>query len=109
MSQTQSGGAIFFDEHRRTLGWATRVTRRTPAASLLACFDVAGAEADLASRLALLDHRRLRIECLDEQGTAYQFRWASGYSNGVEVRIQGELEWRQPPTGAAAQGDTTAK
>jgi hypothetical protein len=53
---------------------------------------VAGAAPDLVSRLSMLDHSRLRIECLDDSGTVYQFRWASGYSNGPDVRIQGVLE-----------------
>jgi hypothetical protein len=95
MSDTRAaGGATFFDEHRRELGWASSVIRRKGAFSTLTSFDVAGAPPALAGRLALLDRRRLRIECVDGGGTTYQFRWASGYTNGQEVRIQGVLEPR---------------
>ena len=84
--------ARFFDESKRDLGWARNVTRRVPLGSRLTTFDVAGAEPDLALRLGLLDHRRLRIKYSDLGETTYQFRWASGYGNGLDVRIQGVLE-----------------
>jgi hypothetical protein len=86
--------ARFFDEASRDVGWARYVTRRAPLGSTLATFDVAGAEPDLALRLGSLDHRRLRIKYSDLASTTYQFRWASGYGNGLDLRIQGVLEPR---------------
>ena len=86
--------ARFFDEASRDIGWARNVTHRVPVGSTLATFDVAGAEPDLALRLGVLDHSRLRIKYSDLGGTTYQFRWASGYGNGLDVRIQGVLEPR---------------
>jgi hypothetical protein len=94
MGQDGAGasGARFFDEAHHDLGWASSVTQRTRASSMLTTFDVAGAEPELAKRLGLLDHRRLRIKCGDVEGTTFKFRWASGYGNGQDVRIQGVLE-----------------
>jgi hypothetical protein len=85
-------GARFFDEASRDLGWASGVTQRLRAGSMLTTFDVSGAEPELARRLGLWDRQRLRIKCADLSGTTYRFRWASGYGNGDEVRIQGVLE-----------------
>jgi hypothetical protein len=82
-------GARFFDDSKRDLGWASQVTRRPPVVSTLTVFDVAGAEPALARSLALLDRRRLRIQCDDAD---YTFRWASGYGNGPDLRVQGVLE-----------------
>jgi hypothetical protein len=94
MEQAPSGtsGARFFDEASRDLGWATSVTLRTRPGSMLTTFDVAGAEPDLAKRLGFWDRRRLRIKYGDQAGTTFQFRWASGYGNGADVRVQGMLE-----------------
>ena len=60
--------------------------------SALTVIDISGGEPGLAQSLALLDRSRLRIQFTDAAGTCYRFRWASGYSNGANVRIQGELD-----------------
>jgi hypothetical protein len=85
-------GARFFDEASRDLGWAVSVTQRMRPGSLLTTFDVAGAEPELARRLGFWDRRGLRIKYADLAGTTYRFRWASGYGNGQDIRIQGVLE-----------------
>jgi hypothetical protein len=92
---TELFGARFFKE-RRDLGRATRLTRRLRSEGTLTVLDVAGAELELARALTLLDRSRLRIECEDAARTCYVFRWASGYGNGADIRIQGVLE---PATG----------
>jgi len=85
-------GARFFDESSRDIGRAISVTRRVRPGSVLTTFDVVGAEPELARRLGFWDRQRLRIKYEDLAGTTFQFRWASGYGNGADVRIQGELE-----------------
>jgi hypothetical protein len=86
-------GARFFDEAKRDMGWASSVTQRVRSgSSMLATFDVVGAGPELARRLGLWDHRPLQIRCADVAATTYRFRWASGYGNGQNVRIQGVLE-----------------
>ena len=85
-------GARFFDESKRDLGRAGRVTKRERTVSTLTVFDVADAEPALARSLSILDGKRLRIQCEDAQRTSYWFRWASGYGNGLDLRIQGVLE-----------------
>jgi hypothetical protein len=94
MEQSPGGtsGARFFDEASRDIGWASSVTQRIRAGSMLTTFDVVGAEPDLARRLGFWDRRRLRIKYGDLAGTTFQFRWASGYGNGPDVRLQGVLE-----------------
>jgi len=92
----QPCGARFFDKSRQDLGRAVRVTTRRRAGSTLTVLDVTGAEPALARALVLFDRGRLRIHCEDAARTCYVFRWASGYSNGPDVRLQGELE---PATG----------
>jgi hypothetical protein len=86
----ERSGARFFDEGSRDLGWASAVTKRASMVSTLTVFDVVGAEPALARSLSFLDRSRLRIE--GSGGTSYKFRWASGYGNGADVRIQGVLE-----------------
>jgi len=66
------------------------VTKRESTVSTLTVFDVVGAEPALARSLSFLDRSHLRIEGND--GSSYKFRWASGYGNGQDVRIQGVLE-----------------
>jgi hypothetical protein len=97
-------GARFYDKSRQDLGRATRITTR-PArgGSTLTVLDVVGAEPALARALTVLDQGALRIHCEDEARTCYVFRWASGYGNGAEVRIQGVLE---PRTGRELEGWT---
>ena len=92
----QPCGARFYDKVRQDLGRAVRVTTRQRSGTTLTVLDVAGAEPALARALILFDRGRLRIHCEDAARTCYVFRWASGYSNGNDVRIQGELE---PSTG----------
>ncbi len=87
-----ASGARFFDEANRDLGWASHVTLKIRPGSVLTSFDVAGAEPELARRLGLWDRRRLRMQYGDVDGTTVHFRWASGYGNGPNVRIQGILE-----------------
>jgi hypothetical protein len=94
MGQDVAGpsGARFFDEASRDLGYARSVTQRLRAGSMLTTFDVVGAEPELARRLGFWDRQRLRIIYADVDGTTFRFRWASGYGNGQDVRIQGVLE-----------------
>jgi hypothetical protein len=90
--EAASGAAArFFDEASRELGWARSVTQRVRPGSMLTTFDIVGAEPELARRLELWDRRKLRIKYADLLGTTYQFRWASGYGNGADIRIQGVL------------------
>ena len=97
----QPYGARFYDKVRQDLGRAVRVTTRHRLGSTLTILDVIGAEPALARALVLFDRGRLRIHCEDDARTCYVFRWASGYANGPDVRIQGELE---PSTGQRARG-----
>jgi len=83
-------GARFFEKGGRELGWATAVTKRASMVSTLTVFDVVGADPALARSLSFLDRAHLRIEGSD--GSSYKFRWASGYGNGQDLRIQGVLE-----------------
>jgi hypothetical protein len=102
----QPFGARFFAKGKQDLGRAARVTARAPrSGSALAVFDVVGAEPALARALSFLDQGTLRIHCEDEVRTCYVFRWASGYGNGADVRIQGVLE---PRTGREMEGWTDA-
>ena len=66
--------------------------KRGRTLSSLTVFDVIEPEADLAAYLSLLDGSPLTVQYTDEDGVSYQFRWASGYPNGKDVRIQGILE-----------------
>lgn len=102
----QPCGARFYAKGKQDLGRATQVTARPPrSGSALAVFDVVGAEPALARALSFLDQATLRIHCEDEVKTCYVFRWASGYGNGADVRIQGVLE---PRTGRELEGWTEA-
>jgi hypothetical protein len=94
-------GARFFDKVKRDLGRAVRVTKLVRSNSTLAAFDVTGAEPELARALSLLDRSVLRIHCEDGERNCYVFRWASGYGDGSNVRIQGVLE---PRTGRELEG-----
>jgi hypothetical protein len=85
-------GARFFDRQKQDLGRAGRVTTRVRSGSTLTVLDVTGAEPKLARALTLFDRGRLRIHWEDAAHTCYVFRWASGYDNGSDVRIQGMLE-----------------
>jgi hypothetical protein len=96
-------GARFFDKLREDLGRAVRVTTRVRSGSTLTVLDVSGAEPKLARALTLFDRSRLRIHWENAAQTCYVFRWASGYENGSDVRIQGVLE---PHTGRELEGWT---
>ena len=94
-------GARFFDEGREDLGRAVQVSARPRKGSTLTLVDVTGAEPELARILTRLDRGRLRIHWENAARTCYVFTWASGYSNGPDVRIQGILE---PHTGHELEG-----
>jgi hypothetical protein len=85
-------GARFFDEKKRDLGWATRVSKRDPSLGGLTVLDVTSAEPALALFLRSLDKGRLFVHSTDSAGQSYAFTWASGYANGQDIRIQGVLE-----------------
>jgi hypothetical protein len=85
-------GARFFDRSRRDIGWAGRVTKRPPALGCLTVLDVMLAETGLADSLRVLDRSRLVVRCDGLEGPSYRFMWASGYTNGNDIRIQGVLE-----------------
>lgn len=84
-------GARFFDGKRRDLGWATQVSLRKPSLGGLTVLDVANSEPALASSLLMLDKSRLLVRSKDAAGGSWDFTWASGYSNGRDIRIQGVL------------------
>jgi hypothetical protein len=67
------------------------VSRRTRALSDLIILDVVGADSGLAQFLAHLDKSRLVVR---ESGgdMMFSFRWASGYVNGTDIRVQGVLD-----------------
>ena len=95
-------GARFYAKGKQDLGRAAQVTARAPrSGSTLTVFDVIGAEPALARALSFLDQGALRIHCENDLRTCYVFRWASGYGNGTDVRIQGILE---PRTGRELEG-----
>ncbi len=85
-------GARFFDEKRRDLGWAGKVTKRKLVLGGLTALDVATAEPPLANYLRSLDKGRLFVDSADTLGESFAFAWASGYANGLEIRVQGVLE-----------------
>jgi hypothetical protein len=89
-SATHIGGR-FFDQNKRDLGWAFKVSRRTPLVGSLTVLDVSTTETGLASSLLCLDHKRLFVEGNGPSGLSYTFAWASGYANGRDIRIQGML------------------
>jgi hypothetical protein len=88
----EQAGARFFDEDRRDRGWAGKVTRRAPGLSGLTVLDVASAEPHLASFLTALDKNRLTVQATGVSGESFAFVWASGYSNGQQIRVQGILD-----------------
>lgn len=100
----QPCGARFYAKGKQDLGRAAQVTARAPRnGSTLTVFDVVGAEPALSRALSFLDQGALRIHCEDELRTCYVFRWASGYGNGADLRVQGLLE---PRTGRELEGWT---
>lgn len=87
-----SVGARFFDRAHRDIGWAGSVAKRPPALGGLTVLDVMLAEPVLAASLRGLDNSRLVVRCDGLGGVSFRFRWASGYTNGDSIRIQGVLE-----------------
>jgi hypothetical protein len=85
-------GARFFDEKERDLGWAAKVSKRHPGLGGLTVLDVATAEPSLALYLRSLDKGRLFVRPTDVLGESFVFTWASGYANGVDIRVQGVLD-----------------
>jgi hypothetical protein len=92
VSRTGPSGVDFFDGDDRYCGRAARVTRRVRPVLALESIDVAGADPQLTTYLRRLDRGRLLVQ---ESGTGnplFSFRWASGYFNGDEIRVQGAIE-----------------
>lgn len=85
-------GARFFDEKKRDLGWAAKVSRRKPGLGGLTVLDIVTTEPLLAMFLRSLDRGRLFVRPTDALGESFAFAWASGYANGQEIRVQGVLE-----------------
>ncbi len=85
-------GARFFDSSKRDLGWAFRVSKRTPPLGGLIMLDVSTTEEGLAASLVALDNDRLSVEFDGPAGEHCVFAWASGYANGNQIRVQGKLE-----------------
>jgi hypothetical protein len=88
---TTESGARFFDGSGRDLGWATTVSKRSPLLGNLTVLDVTTADASLTASLVLLDRKRLSVRSGDSSEMSYSFSWASGYTNGLQIRIQGVL------------------
>jgi len=91
---TTEGGARFFDGSGRDLGWATAVSQRSPLLGSLTILDVTTTDAGLTASLVSLDRKRLSVKSGDGLGASYNFTWASGYTNGPQIRIQGVLASR---------------
>jgi hypothetical protein len=90
-SEASVGGARFFDGSGRDLGWATTVSRRSPLLGSLTILDVTTTDSALTASLVSLDRKRLAVKRGDTSGESYAFTWASGYTNGLAIRIQGVL------------------
>ena len=86
------GGAGFYDAGKIFRGRAALVSKRNRALSDLTVIDVVGADASLSSYLAHLDKSRLVVRDGASGDALFNFRWASGYVNGNDIRIQGVLE-----------------
>jgi hypothetical protein len=86
-------GARFFDEKKRDLGWAAKVSKRDHLTlGGLTVLDITTAEPSLAMFLRSLDKGRLFVQPTAVMGESFAFTWASGYANGQEIRVQGVLE-----------------
>jgi hypothetical protein len=92
-----TSGARFFDEQRNDRGWASQVRRRVRRIDGLTTLDVTTNEASLIAFLSSLERSRLRVQSTDDEGESYTFTWASGYRNGLQIRVQGALESPQRP------------
>ncbi len=91
-SEVARDGARFFDEKERDLGWAAKVSKRPPTLGGLTALDVTAADPSLATFLRSLDKSRLFVRPSDALGESFVFVWASGYANGLNIRVQGVLE-----------------
>jgi hypothetical protein len=85
-------GAGFYDARKAFRGHCTLVSKRNRALSDLTVIDVIGADEGLTSYLAHLDRSRLVVRDRASGDALFSFRWASGYVNGDDIRIQGVLE-----------------
>ncbi len=86
------GGVRFVDERKRDRGGANLVTRREQPTYGLTILDVVGADQALTQFLWCLDRKRLVVEARAGGAAMFRFRWASGYSDGTSIKIQGMLE-----------------
>jgi hypothetical protein len=90
--ETNQRRTIFYDGKKLLRGWATFVSRRKRALSELTVIDVVGADPGLTTYLQHLDKGRLVLVEPVSGDTLFAFRWASGYVNGSDIRIQGVLD-----------------
>jgi hypothetical protein len=86
------GGAGFYDSTKMFRGEAMLVSKRSRALSELTVLDIVGADAGLTSYLSHLDKSRMIVRDRASGDALFTFRWASGYVNGSDIRIQGVLE-----------------
>jgi hypothetical protein len=89
--KSETSSARFFDAQKQDRGWAQKVTRRPKGIGRLTILDVITNDTQLTTFLEGLDHSGLHVQCTDLDGESYEFAWASGYSNGSGIRIQGVL------------------
>jgi hypothetical protein len=85
-------GVRFVDDRHRDRGGARTVTCRPPNFLGLTVIDVVGADHGLSEFLTCLDRKRLVVGALEGSAAMYTFRWASGYWDGVSIKVQGILE-----------------
>lgn len=89
---TELNGARFFDCDGNDRGWARRVTHRDHPLSGMTILDVIHPPPELSRFLVCLDHIELVVQCTGDSASHFRFRWASGYENGEDVRVQGVIE-----------------
>jgi len=83
--------ARFFDSRQLDQGCAGHVVHRAPSLGGLTVLQISDVEPSLASFLVSLDNKAIRVECVAD-GPTFRFKWASAYSDGKMMRIQGVLE-----------------
>ena len=88
---TEPSGARIYDERHCDRGWASHVIKRESKVGRLTILDVTTTDRDLLVFLRGLDKAPIWIEEGGEGGAHYRFVWASGYENGLTVRVQGNL------------------
>lgn len=89
---TGRGGGRFFDNKKMYRGSADTVTARQRAFLGLTVLDVVGPDDGLTEFLTRLDRRRLVVQNPGDGSALFTFRWASGYPNGKDIRVQGVLD-----------------